>query len=91
GVLSHDLWAELLDKPAGALRLVFICTDNDVTNLVHALAIQRLVRKKEGQNVSAIVVMRQFERPLSSEPGLLYATLGESTDAQIERLLGEPA
>lgn len=91
GVLSRGLWDELLAQAAGALRLVFICTDNDVTNLVHALAIQRLVLRRESGKVRAIVVLRQFERPLSSEAGLLYASMGESTDAQIERLIADPA
>lgn len=90
GILNHELWTKLLGEPAEALRLVFICTDNDVTNFVHALAIQRLVRKMESQNIRAIVVMRQFERPLISEAGLLYATMGESTDTQIEGLIAEP-
>lgn len=89
-ILSQQLWDLLLLESAGALRVIFICTDNDVTNLVHALAIKRLVDKRKSEDIRAILVMRQYERPQNIEGGLLYATMGESTDEQIARLIGEP-
>ena len=90
GILSQQLWDKLLVESAGALRVIFICTDNDVTNLVHALAIRRLVVKRKSEDIRAILIMRQYERPQKSEGGLLYATMGESTDEQIARLINEP-
>jgi voltage-gated potassium channel Kch len=90
GILSHDLWIALQQDPPGAQRLVFICTDNDVNNLVQALAIQRLLlaNAKADRDVQAIVVMRQFESSMEID-GLLSATMGQSTDEQIERLISE--
>ena len=90
GILNDVLWAQLLKEPAEALRLVFICTDKDVTNLVHAMAIERLV-KKDHQHIRAIVVMRQLERPQNEKESIVYATMSHSTDEQIARLIGEPA
>ena len=87
GILNPDLWDQLLALHPGATKLVYICTDNDVTNLVHALAIQRLLRKKaEGQ---AVLVTRQVENPQTGEPGILYASTAESTDEQIRRLVAD--
>ena len=88
GILNNNLWATLLKKPAGALRLVFICTDNDVTNLEYALAIERLVKKKH-QDIQAIVVMRQFERPQNKGDDIVYATMTQSTNSQIAELIAE--
>jgi voltage-gated potassium channel Kch len=90
GILSKALWTALQQDPAGAQRLVFICTDNDVNNLVNALAIQRLLdaNTKPDRDVQPVVVMRQFESTMKIQ-GMVSATMGQSTDGEIERLIAE--
>jgi voltage-gated potassium channel Kch len=88
GILNRKLWDEVLDTPTGAQRLVFICTDNDVTNLEHALAIKRR-KGKQNQDIRTIVVMRQLVGPAHREKGLSYATMDHSTDEQIRLLIAD--